>query len=61
MHRSFAAYKKSKGHTINHFHEKLLLLQDRLHTKAAKRIARERHEFLKTFLKHFHAEWDGKD
>jgi uncharacterized protein len=60
MHRSFAAYKKAKGHTINHFHEKLLLLKDRLHTKAARRIARDRHAFLVGFLKAFHAEWEGR-
>jgi len=60
LHGSFAAYKKSKSHTINHFHEKLLLLKDRLHTKEARRIARERHAFLGTFLKRFHAEWAGK-
>jgi uncharacterized protein len=61
LHRSFAAYKKSRGHTINHFHEKLLLLKGRLHTTAARRLARGRHAFLETFLKRFHAEWDGKD
>jgi len=60
LHGSFAAYKKSKSHTINHFHEKLLLLKERLHTKAARRIARERHAFLETYLRRFHAEWDGK-
>jgi uncharacterized protein len=60
MHRSFAAYKKSKGHTINHFHEKLLLLKDRLHTKGARRLAKERHAVLVGFLKRFHAEWDGR-
>ena len=60
LHRSFAAYKKSRGHTINHFHEKLLLLKDRLHTKAARRIARERHAYLVAFLKRFHREWSGK-
>lgn len=60
LHGSFAAYKKSKSHTINHFHEKLLLLKERLHTEAARRIARERHAFLVTYLKRFHAEWDGK-
>jgi uncharacterized protein len=60
LHGSFAAYKKSKSHTINHFHEKLLLLKDRLHTREARRIARERHAFLGTFLKRFHAEWAGK-
>jgi len=60
LHGSFAAYKRSKSHTINHFHEKLLLLKDRLHTREARRLARERHAFLGTFLKRFHAEWAGK-
>jgi len=61
MHRSFAAYKRSRGHTINHFHEKLLLLKDRLHTREARRIAKKRHEYLVTFLKTFHREWKGQD
>lgn len=60
MHRSFAAYKKSKGHTINHFYEKLLLLKDRLHTRGARRLAKERHAYLAGFLKRFLAEWDGR-
>ena len=60
MHRNFAAYKKAKGHTINHFYEKLLLLKDRLHTKSARRMARERHSYLAGFLKRFLAEWDGR-
>jgi len=60
LHGSFAAYQKSKSHTINHFHEKLLLLKDRLHTREARRIARERHDYLVGFLKRFHAEWDGR-
>jgi len=60
LHGSFSAYKKSKSHTINHFHEKLLLLRTRLHTRAARRIARDRHAYLKAFLKRFHAEWDGR-
>lgn len=60
LHRSFAAYKKSRGHTINHFHEKLLLLKDRLHTREARRLARARHAYLVEFLERFHAEWDGR-
>jgi uncharacterized protein len=60
LHRSFAAYKKSRGHTINHFHEKLLLLKNRLHTREARRLARGRHDFLVAFLERFHREWDGK-
>ena len=61
LHRSFAAYKKSRGNTVNHFHEKLLLLKDRLHTKEARRLAKERHVFMERFLKRFHEEWDGRD
>ena len=61
LHGSFASYRRSKSHTINHFHEKLLLLRDRLHTRGARRIARERHAYLVGFLKRFHAEWDGRD
>jgi uncharacterized protein len=58
-HGSFAAYKKSKGPTINHFYEKLLLLKKRLHTREAKRLARGRHAFMVDFLRQFHAEWNG--
>jgi uncharacterized protein len=61
LHRSFAAYKKSRGHTINHFHEKLLLLKDRLHTREARRLAKDRHAYLVAFLKRFHREWEGRD
>ena len=59
-HGSFAAYKKSKGPTINHFYEKLLLLKKRLHTREAKRLARARHAFMADFLRRFHAEWAGR-
>jgi uncharacterized protein len=42
---------------INHFHEKLLLIKDRLHTDEAREIAKPRHEFLEQFLKQFASEW----
>ena len=61
LHASFAAYKNNKGPTINHFHEKLLLLKDRFHTPTARRLAQERHAFMEEFLARFHAEWDGQD
>ena len=60
-HDSFEAYKNSKGPTINHFHEKLLLLRDRMNTVTAKRLAANRHAFMEDFLRHFHAEWDGAE
>lgn len=61
MHDSFEAYKRSSGATTNHFHEKLLLLRDRMNTAAARRVAEGRHRFMEAFLARFHAEWDGED
>jgi uncharacterized protein len=61
LHDSFERYKSGTGPTINHFHEKLLLLRDRMNTAPARRIADERHRFMQSFLDHFHREWDGID
>src|SRR5688572_25185874 len=61
LHDRFDRYKASAGPTINHFHEKLLLLRDRMNTSAARRIADERHRFMQEFLDRFHREWDGVD
>ena len=60
-HASFAAYQASTGATTNHFHEKLLLLRDRMHTAAARRLADARHRFMEDYLARFQAEWDGAD
>jgi uncharacterized protein len=61
MHDSFERYKSSTGPTTNHFHEKLLLLRDRMNTPSARRMAEGRHQFMEQFLERFHAEWDGLD
>jgi uncharacterized protein len=58
-HQSFGDYKKNSRSTINHFYEKLLLLKDRMHTAAGRRMAEARHQFMEQFLEQFFAEWDG--
>ncbi len=60
-HPSFAAYQAATGSTIHHFHEKLLHLAERLHTPAARQIARHRHQVMEAFLAQFEREWTGVD
>lgn len=58
---TFVQYKKNtKSPSLNHFYEKLLLLKDKLNTTSAKKIAKERHQFLLTFLDQFYKEWEAK-
>jgi len=53
-------YKSSDAPTLNHFYEKLLLLKDRMNTESGKRMAEQRHEFMKGYLYQFYQEWEGK-
>jgi uncharacterized protein len=53
-------YTKGGRTTINHFHEKLLHLKDRMHTATARTIAEERHAFMLGFLAKFEQEWHGQ-
>lgn len=57
-HGSFAAYKNNSGPTVNHFYEKLLLLKDRMNTTTGRALARERHQYMLSFLNQFYREWD---
>lgn len=54
-------YKSSTAPTLNHFYEKLLLLQDRMNTSAGRSLAEGRHAFMEQFLYEFHKEWNGEE
>ena len=50
-------YKKSEAPTLNHFYEKLLLLEDRMNTETGKKMAESRHRFMQQYLDEFYREW----
>lgn len=52
-------YRANKGTTVNHFHEKLLLLKDMMNTSTARSMAEHRHRYMEGFLEEFQLEWDG--
>lgn len=54
------AYQASNSTTVNHFHEKLLLLKDRMLTKTGRALAEDRHRFMECFLERFLGEWTGR-
>jgi uncharacterized protein len=55
---SYEQYRNEKSTAINHFYEKLFLLKDTLQTESAKKIAQERHDFMKQFVDQFMKEWN---
>ena len=56
----FDTYSKSNSSTLNHFHEKLFLLKDRMNTESARRLAAGRHSYMKSYLDRFLNEWEGE-
>lgn len=53
-------YRNSTAPTINHFYEKLLLLEDLMNTETGKKMAKERHDYMLGFLEQFYKEWEEK-
>ncbi|WP_082096512.1 HD domain-containing protein [Paenibacillus wulumuqiensis] len=52
-------YRNGQSTAINHFHEKLLKLKDRINTPAAREIAEERHQYMQEYVNRFYREWNG--
>ena len=55
-----AAYSANEGTTVNHFYEKLLLLEGMMNTDTGKGMAQQRHRFMEAFLEQFFGEWNGE-
>ena len=51
-------YKRADHTQINHFYEKLLLLKDLMNTKTGRKLAENRHKFMKKYLEQFLKEWN---
>ena len=58
MHATAEAYKSAKGPSLNHFHEKLFLLKDRMNTASGRAMAEERHRYMMEFVDRFLHEWN---
>lgn len=52
-------YQSHISTTINHFYEKLFQLKDLMNTDTAKKIAKQREEYMKAYISEFLDEWDG--
>ena len=56
-----AQYYSSNSTSLNHFYEKLFLLEDMMNTETGKAIARKRTQYMQQFVDEFLNEWDGLD
>ncbi len=49
-------YRKEGGSSFSHFHEKLLLLKDKMNTPSGREEADRRHQFMEEFINQFNRE-----
>ena len=56
-----AQYYGGNSTSLNHFYEKLFLLEGMMNTETGKAIARKRTRFMQEFVDEFLHEWDGLD
>ena len=56
-----AQYYSRNSTALNHFYEKLFLLEDMMNTETGKAIARKRTQYMQEFVDEFLSEWDGLD
>ncbi|MCM1335060.1 MAG: HD domain-containing protein [Eubacterium sp.] len=52
-------YQSHISTTINHFYEKLFRLKDLMNTDTAKKIAKQRDDYMRTYISEFLDEWNG--
>jgi len=57
--KTTAEYRVQKSSTLHHFEEKLFKLKNLMNTKTAKKIALDRHNFMKKYRNRFLSEWKG--
>lgn len=61
IHKTVEEYKKFRSTSINHFHEKLFLLKDRMKTNTGRHLAEARHAYMEAFVQQFLCEWNGNE
>lgn len=47
---------RNEGGTLGHFYEKLFFIAERMQTETGKKLASQRHDFMKSFVKQFYNE-----
>jgi uncharacterized protein len=60
LHQSAEEYKSAKTTSLNHFHEKLYLLKDRMNTVSARTLAEDRDRYMRAFEERLRVEWEGE-